>query len=200
MDELLGIVRTVEDIDRLKCVTRTAWTATGRRESTAEHSFRLALFAMLLLERYEELDPLKMISLCLVHDLGEGYGGDISAALLPDPELKARAEAQGLSRLLRRLPIKTRERIKSLAEEYNSGETKEAEVVKALDKLETLISHGQGKNPPGLIDYAFNLSYGEELCNKDNTLKALRELVCEPIRRLAEESVNNADSIKENDE
>lgn len=57
--ESLDFIRTIEGI---KSVTRTAWTGTGRQESTAEHSFRLALLAL---------------TMCLIHDLGELYTGDI---------------------------------------------------------------------------------------------------------------------------
>lgn len=46
LNEYLDFIRTVEGI---KSVTRTAWTKTGRQESTAEHSFRLALLALTLI-------------------------------------------------------------------------------------------------------------------------------------------------------
>lgn len=68
LNEYLDFIRTVEGI---KSVTRTAWTKTGRQESTAEHSFRLALLALTLIDEFPELDAKKVLSMCLIHDLGE---------------------------------------------------------------------------------------------------------------------------------
>ena len=76
LNEYLDFIRTVEGI---KSVTRTAWTKTGRQESTAEHSFRLALLALTLIDEFPELDAKKVLSMCLIHDLGELYAGDIPA-------------------------------------------------------------------------------------------------------------------------
>ena len=70
LNEYLDFIRTVEGI---KFVTRTAWTKTGRQESTAEHSFRLALLALTLIDEFPELDAKKVLSMCLIHDLGELY-------------------------------------------------------------------------------------------------------------------------------
>ena len=71
------------------CIRDRAWTAAGRRESTAEHSWRLALFAALLAPSFG-VDMGKTLTMCLIHDLGELYLGDISAASLPDEKEKHR--------------------------------------------------------------------------------------------------------------
>ena len=73
-------------------VTRTAWTKTGRQESTAEHSFRLALLALTLIDEFPELDAKKVLSMCLIHDLGELYAGDIPAISNTDPLAKSKQE------------------------------------------------------------------------------------------------------------
>ena len=83
----------LQEAEGLKSVERTAWTSSGRRESTAEHSWRLALLAWALLDRYPRLDHAKVLALCLVHDLGERDCGDRSASDLPDPAAKRREEA-----------------------------------------------------------------------------------------------------------
>ena len=56
MDSLNNYIHFIQEAEGLKCMTRTAWTSTGRRESTAEHSWRLALLAGLLLPAYPGLD------------------------------------------------------------------------------------------------------------------------------------------------
>mgnify|MGYP002513359659 CR=1 FL=1 len=72
--QLLEILAVAE---KLKCVTRHCDTSTGRRESVAEHSWRIALMAMLLTPEFPEADMDKVIRMCLIHDLGEAFTGDI---------------------------------------------------------------------------------------------------------------------------
>ena len=73
---LLTILRQAE---KLKCVTRHCDTTSGRRESVAEHSWRLALMAMLVADAFPDDDMDKVIRMCLIHDLGESFTGDIPA-------------------------------------------------------------------------------------------------------------------------
>ena len=84
----------IKEAEGLKSTLRTAWTAEGRQESTAEHSWRLALFAGVMCREFPELDREKVLMMCLVHDLGERYSGDISAALRPDAGDKLNQERE----------------------------------------------------------------------------------------------------------
>jgi ABC-type sulfate/molybdate transport systems ATPase subunit len=59
--------------EKLKCNTRHCYTSSGRHESVAEHSWRIALMAMLLTEEFPEADMNKVIRMCLIHDLGEAF-------------------------------------------------------------------------------------------------------------------------------
>lgn len=74
--ELLEILHTAE---RLKDVTRHSYTSGGRHESVAEHSWRITLMAFLLRDEFPELDMDKVLRMCLIHDLGECFTGDIPA-------------------------------------------------------------------------------------------------------------------------
>lgn len=85
MERLKNYLQFINEAEQLKNVLRTAWTSEGKQESTAEHSWRLALLAMVILEEYPRLDSLKVIKMALLHDIGEIREGDISAALRPDP-------------------------------------------------------------------------------------------------------------------
>ena len=69
--EFLGVV------EKLKCNTRHSWTSSGRRESVAEHSWRLSLLAMLCADEYPDLDMNKVVRMCIIHDLGEAITGDV---------------------------------------------------------------------------------------------------------------------------
>ena len=76
--ELLRVLHTAE---RLKDETRHCYTSGGRRESVAEHSWRLALTALFLRDEFPALDMDRVIRMCLIHDLGECFTGDIPSFL-----------------------------------------------------------------------------------------------------------------------
>lgn len=167
----------IKEAEALKSTLRTAWAASGRRESTAEHSWRLALFAGILCCEFPELDRERVLMMCLVHDLGEIYSGDISAALRPDENEKFNQEKRDVERVTRFLGDKEAGReIIRLWEEYSAGSTAESRFVKALDKAETIIQHNQGVNPKG-FDYEFNMQYGKDYFINDSRLRELRELI-----------------------
>ena len=76
---LNGILTFLKQAEALKHTLRSGFLSDGRAESTAEHSWRLCLMAMLVAQDYPDMDALKLIKICLVHDLGEAIGGDIPA-------------------------------------------------------------------------------------------------------------------------
>ena len=82
---LLDFLKTAE---QLKCNTRHSYTSNGRLESVAEHSWRLALMAMLVGDEFSELDMDKVIKMCLIHDMGEAITGDIPAFEKTDKDRK----------------------------------------------------------------------------------------------------------------
>lgn len=171
------ILAFIEEIEPLKSVLRTAWAKSGRQESTAEHSFRLALFALVSMPKFPELNQEKVILLCLTHDLGELYEGDISAPLKPDAEKKSQIETLAMERMCKLLPQEQSNLIMDLWKEYENCATPEAQFVRALDKAETILQHNQGKNPKD-FDYSFNLGYGKKLF-KDPRMQELRQLLDE---------------------
>lgn len=185
-DELYGVFQTIKELEQLKNITRTAWTQTGRKESTAEHSWRVALFILLIKESFPTLNSSKAITMALIHDLGEAYTGDISATLMPDTTEKLDQEQINLEKLLSQLNTRTKNELLDLINEYNAGTTLESKLVKALDKMETIIQHNQGDNPE-TFNYAFNLTYGKSLTEFSSILRRLRKLVdAETIERLSE--------------
>ena len=64
---------------RLKDTTRHCYTANGRRECVAEHSWRAALMAYFLKDEFTDANIDRVIPMCLIHDLGEAFTGDIPA-------------------------------------------------------------------------------------------------------------------------
>jgi putative hydrolase of HD superfamily len=170
------IIRFIEELDLLKDKTRTAWTSGGRRESIAGHSWRLAMLVLACGPYLPGIDLYRLLRICLVHDLGEAYDGDISAALEPEAEGKAASEDRAVEMLCGIIGGSTAEEIQSLYREYAAGESREAKAAKALDKIETIIQHNQGKNPDD-FNYAFNLDYGRMLAEYDPFINSIRQAV-----------------------
>lgn len=172
----------IKEAEKLKSVTRTAWSQKGRRESTAEHSWRLALFAGIISEDYPKLNITKVLMMCLIHDIGELEDGDVSAVLRPDSRQKDQKEIEAAKRVFSLLPSPSGERLLKLLEEYQEAQTPEARLVKALDKAETIIQHNQGMNPED-FNYEFNLSYGEAYFKDDPVLKELKCILDHDTRK-----------------
>jgi putative hydrolase of HD superfamily len=165
--DLAGLLDFLRNAERLKTVTRSAWTSAGEPESVAEHTWRLALMALVVAPRVPQVDFARLVKICLVHDLGEAIGGDIPApeqarrAAAGSDTGKGAAERRDLVTLLAPLDHGLRAEILGLWDEYEAASTPEAKLAKALDKLETILQHTQGQNPPE-FDYRFNLGYGRE--------------------------------------
>lgn len=71
------LLRILSVAERLKDATRHCYTSGGRRESVAEHCWRTALMAYWISDEFPEIDLEKLLKLCLIHDLGEAFTGDI---------------------------------------------------------------------------------------------------------------------------
>lgn len=183
MNQLESYLNFIKTIEGIKSVTRTAWTESGRHESTAEHSWRLAMLALVLKDEFPELDSYKVLTMCLIHDMGELYTGDIPAIENPCAEDKESREHEDVSKIFGTLPEKTGTKLLELWEEYSEAATPEARLVKALDKAETILQHNQGKNPPD-FDYGFNLSYGKKYFKDDSRLNVLREVLDKETKEL----------------
>ncbi len=186
--ELAGILDFLRAAERLKNVTRSAWTSAGRQESVAEHTWRLCLMALVLHPSFPDVDFARLVKICIIHDLGEAIGGDV-----PAPEQARRAgsksadERRDLLELLAPLPANLREEITALWDEYEQARTPEAKLAKALDKLETILQHTQGRNPAD-FDYRFNLTYGRQFTRDHPVLEAMRALLDEETERRARET------------
>ncbi|VVE40859.1 phosphohydrolase [Pandoraea pneumonica] len=187
IEDRLNFLRTCE---RLKDVLRSGYTASGRRESTAEHSWRLSLMALVFMDQLGEVDRAKVLALCLVHDLGEALGGDVPAPAQMASVGKDDIERRDLLTICEPLDAQMRDQIVGWWDEYAQAATPEARAVKALDKLETMLQHTQGKNPPD-FDYTFNLSYGRRYTDASPIFSAIREPIDEATRARATQAAKD---------
>lgn len=166
----------LREAERLKDTLRSAYTTSGRTESVAEHTWRLTLLAITLADELPDVDLLKLLKICILHDLGEAVGGDIPAPLQSSADSKSRKERDDFLALVEPLPEETKLEFVSLWDEYEAGQSPEARAAKALDKLETILQHNQGLNPED-FDYEFNLEYGKAHTNKVPIAAVIRDLL-----------------------
>ena len=134
--ELLDVLHIAE---RLKDATRHCTTSSRRHESVAEHSWRLALMAFFIRDEFPQADMDKVVRMCLIHDLGEAFTGDIPTFDKTASD-EAREEAL-LDRWVSSLPAPYGEEMRALYQEMNERTTLEAKIYKALDGLEAVIQH-----------------------------------------------------------
>ena len=181
---LLAAMHTAE---RLKDVTRHCVTSQGRRESVAEHSWRLALMAYWIRDEFPEADFDRVIRMCLIHDLGECFTGDIPT--FRKTEADESREEELLLTWVRTLPQPYAGEMEALYREMEAHETMEARIYKALDNMEAVIQHNESPiaswEPH---EYDLNLNYGTEKAAFSPYLRALRRAV----RQETEEKIENA--------
>lgn len=169
--ELLRVLHTAE---RLKDETRHCYTSGGRHESVAEHSWRLALTALFLRDEFPALDMDRVIRMCLIHDLGECFTGDIPSFLKSGGDEER--ERSALETWVASLPAPYSVELKTLYAEMDALETDEARLYKALDKLEAVIQHNESDIATWLPrEYELNLTYADENVAFSDYLKRLRE-------------------------
>lgn len=185
--DLRGILTFLRESERLKNTFRSSLTSLSRRESVAEHTWRLCLMALVLEPYFSEINMSRVIKICIVHDLGEALQGDIPAPVQIHTEDKSESERKDLLKLAESLPALPHKELLELWDEYESASTKEARIAKALDKLETIMQHNQGENPDD-FDYAFNLDYGKEYTSDSPIISSIRKILDEETRQKTEKS------------
>ena len=177
-------------IEKLKCNTRHSWTSSGRRESVAEHSWRLSVLAMLCADEYPELDHNKLIRMSLIHDLGEALTGDVPSFY--KTEQNELTEAEAWEQLFLMLPEPYASEFRALYEEMEKRETPEAKLYKALDNMEAVISHNEASLDTWIpLEYTLNLTYGEENAAWSPYTRELRAYLSEQTKEKIEKGERN---------
>ena len=181
--------------ERLKDATRHCYTSGGRHESVAEHSWRAALMAFLMKEElaaeFPEADMDKVIRMCLIHDLGEAFTGDIPTFVKTDDDRKT--EDIMLENWLETLPGEAAREMAELFSEMNERRTPEARIFKAIDGLEALIQHNESDLSTWIPrEYELNMTYCDDRVGFSTYLSALREEVrSDTVKKIGEGATPN---------
>ncbi len=173
--------------ERLKDTTRHCYTSKGRHESVAEHSWMMTLMAFFMRDEFPETDMDKVIRMCIIHDLGECFTGDI-----PTFEKTAANEVTEENLLyswVDSLPENYAGEMRALYEEMTERKTVEAKIYKAIDGLEALIQHNLSDISTWIPrEYDLNMTYADDKVAFSEYLKVLREEVRKDTIQKIEES------------
>lgn len=173
--EYLEILHVAE---RLKDTPRHCTTTNRRTESVAEHSWRISLMAFLLRHEFPEVDINRVVDMCLIHDLGECFTGDIPTFIKTDNDREV--EDSLLEKWVKSLPAELSKDMSDLYREMDAQKTKEAKLYKSLDKLEALIQHNESPiDTWSENEYELNKKYAFDTVAYSEWLTELRKEILE---------------------
>lgn len=135
------------EVDKLKLITRQTYLSNGeRKENDAEHSWHLALMAVLLREYANEpVDVAKVMTMVLIHDLVEIDAGDTYAYDAAGNKTKREREVKAAQRIFGILPEDQAEMFRELWEEFEAYETPEAKFAHMCDNMQPfMLNHATG--------------------------------------------------------
>ncbi len=168
------LLEAVSIAERLKDATRHCYTRNGRHESVAEHSWMMTLIAFFIKDEFPDVDMDKVIRMCIIHDLGEAFTGDIPT--FEKTNANEKTEETLLFDWVSTLPENQRVEMCSLYEEMKKRETTEAKIYKAIDSLEALIQHNISDLSTWIDrEYELNKTYADDKVEFSDYLKELRE-------------------------
>jgi len=169
--KLIDILHLAE---KLKDTTRHCYSSGGRRESVAEHCWRAALMAYLMKDEFPEADMDKVILMCLVHDLGEAFTGDIPCFDKTDAHEKRETEL--LTQWVSSLPEPYNIELQCILTEIRQMETLEARIFKAIDNMEAVVQHNESDLSTWIPhEFQLNLVYGEDKVGFSPYMTGLRQ-------------------------
>ena len=139
-------------------------------------------------EEFQDVNMDRVIRMCLIHDLGESFTGDIPTFEKSDADTQTEDEL--FLNWVQSFPEPQRKEWQTLLAEMERLETKEAKTNKALDKLEALISHNESDISTWLpLEYELQLTYGQENMQFSEYLRGFRQTIDEWTRKkIAEEA------------
>ena len=171
--EARQLLEALHVAERLKDETRHCTTTKGAPENVASHSWRMALMAYFMTDEFPELDMNKVIKMCLIHDLGECFTGDIPT--FRKTQADEDREASLLSNWVRSLPDPYASDMTALYAEMDALETPEAKLYKSIDKLEAVIQHNESPiSTWEPHEYELNRTYATDIVQFSSYLKELR--------------------------
>ena len=180
--QLQSILKVLKLAERLKFELRHSYTSSGRQESVAEHTWRMALMAVLIEPLLsQKVDAARILKMIIIHDLVEAEAKDVSALdVLRNPSIKEQKvaeEKKAIENLRRTLADTNGQEIYDLFYEFENKETYESKVANALDKLEVQLQHNDA-DISTWEEIEYDMSYMmSRHTDFDDTLTQLKNLI-----------------------
>ena len=173
IDRLLQQINFIKEIDKIKYIQRrTKLFNSDRHENDAEHSWHLAMMAIVLSEySNSEIDVLKVLKMLLIHDIVEIDTGDVFLHDTSKNHDNTDEETIAAKRIFGMLPPEQAEEFINIWEEFEEGQTNEAKFAKAMDRFEPLLQNASNKGGTWaeynvdyqrVFDTAFKIRKGSE--------------------------------------
>lgn len=142
-DNLLQQINFIKEIDKIKYIQRkTKLFNSERNENDAEHSWHLAMMAIVLAEHADvPIDILKVLKMVLIHDIVEIDAGDIFIYDTAKNHTNTDEERKAAKRIFGMLPEEQADEFISIWEEFEKGQTNEAKFAKSMDRFEPLLQN-----------------------------------------------------------
>lgn len=179
----------IKEIDKIKYIQRkTKLFHSNRNENDAEHSWHLALMAIVLAEHSNEpIDILKVVKMVLIHDIVEIDAGDTFIYDTQKNHSNTEEERIAANRIFGLLPENQANELIAIWEEFEAGETNEAKFAKSMDRLEPLL---QNTSNNGGTWAEYGVSYSK-VYEKKKVIKEGSETIWQYAEKLLDESVEN---------
>ena len=142
-DDLVARLRFLADADRLKSVLRATPVMAGtRRENSAEHSWHICLFALILAEHgIAEIEVDRVLQMLVLHDLVEIDAGDVPIHGGQDPAAQEAKERAAADRLFGLLPKAQGAGFRTLWDEFETAQSDDAVFAKAVDRVQPVLTN-----------------------------------------------------------
>lgn len=186
-EDLLNQIAFIKEIDKLKYIQRkTKLFNSERNENDAEHSWHLALMAIVLADHSDApIDVLKVVKMVLIHDIVEIDAGDVFIYDMIKNHSNTDEERMAANRIFGLLPKNQAEELIAIWEEFEAGETNEAKFAKSMDRLEPLL---QNTSNNGGTWKEFGVNY-DKVYEKKSVIKNGSESLWNYAEGLINESV-----------
>jgi len=186
-EDLLKQIEFIKEIDKLKYIQRkTKLFNSDRNENDAEHSWHLAMMAIVLTQHSNaDIDILKVVKMVLIHDIVEIDAGDVFIYDTQKNHSNTDEELIAAKRIFGILPKEQAEELIAVWEEFETGETDEAKFARSMDRLEPLL---QNTSNDGGTWKEFDVDY-QKVYEKKKVIKAGSESIWNYAETLIDDSV-----------
>ena len=194
MDRLEQQIAFLIEIDKVKHIFRQNYLADGsRKENDAEHSWHIALMAVLLKEyAEEEVDVLKVITMVLIHDLVEIDAGDTYAYDAIGNLDKKEKELKAAERIFRILPDDQAAYFRELWDEFEEYETADAKYAHLLDNFQPLLLN----DASGGISWVEHQIKKAQIYKRNDKIEATSKPIWECMKQVIDENISKGNIRK----